>query len=82
MADSKKASGASKTVALNRKARYEYTIADEFECGLVLLGTEVKMLRAGSGVNITDAYAGEKNGELWLLNAQINPYTFRQPSQP
>ena len=74
MAD-KKASG-SKTVALNRKARFEYTIAEEFECGLVLVGTEVKTLRQGSGVNITDAYAGEKHGELWLLNAQINPYAF------
>lgn len=75
MAD-KKTSGASKTIALNRKARYEYTIAEEIECGLMLLGTEVKVLRAGSGVNIADAYAGEKDGGLWLLNAQINPYTF------
>lgn len=78
MAD-KQTSGAqktlSKTIALNRKARFEYTIAEEIECGLVLVGTEVKMLRLGSGVNITDAYAGEKHGELWLLNAQINPYS-------
>lgn len=76
MSGSKKASdsGQSKTIAVNRKARFEYTIEEEFEAGLVLVGTEVKTLRQGSGVNITDAYAGEKDGELWLLNAQINVY--------
>jgi SsrA-binding protein len=63
----------SKTVAVNRKARFEYFIEEEFEAGLVLTGTEVKSLRAGRA-NIGDAYAGEKEGELWLLNAIINEY--------
>lgn len=70
----KQTSGSSKTIALNRKARYEYSIVEDVECGLVLQGTEVKMLRLGSGVNIADAYAGEKHGELWLFNSLINPY--------
>ena len=63
----------SRTVALNRKARFEYFIEEEFEAGLVLTGTEVKSLRAGR-VAFTDAYASEKNGELWLLNATIQEY--------
>lgn len=76
MSANKKASSGklnSKQVALNRKARFEYTIEDEFEAGLVLMGTEVKSLRKG-GVNISDAYVGEKEGELWLINSQVNPY--------
>ncbi|MBV8939229.1 MAG: SsrA-binding protein SmpB [Alphaproteobacteria bacterium] len=68
---SKKSSG--KTVALNRKARFEYAIEEEIEAGLVLTGTEVKSLRAGRA-NINDAFAGEREGELWLFNAQINVY--------
>lgn len=77
MSGSKKASDStqSKTIAVNRRARFEYSIEEDFEAGLVLVGTEVKTLRQGSGVNITDAYAGEKDGELWLLNSQINVYS-------
>ena len=63
----------SKTVALNRKARFEYTIEEVFEAGIVLTGTEVKSLRAGKA-NIADAYAGEKEGGIWLMNATINEY--------
>jgi SsrA-binding protein len=61
------------TVAFNRKARYEYTIEEEFEAGLVLTGTEVKSLRE-SKANIADAYAGAKDGEIWLMNAYISEY--------
>ncbi len=62
------------TVALNRKAWRDYSIEDEIEAGLVLLGTEVKSLRAGKA-NITDAYAGPKDDEIWLFNASIVPYS-------
>lgn len=60
-------------IALNRKARFEFSIEDEFEAGIVLTGTEVKSLRAHK-VQITDAYAGEKDGEIWLFNAYIAEY--------
>jgi SsrA-binding protein len=61
------------TAAFNRKARYEYTIEEQLEAGIVLTGTEVKSLRAGRA-NIADAYAAEKDGEIWLLNAHIAEY--------
>ena len=61
------------TVARNRKARFEYTIEEEFEAGIVLTGTEVKSLRAGRA-NIADAYAGPKEDAIWLLNATIAAY--------
>ncbi len=62
-----------KQVSLNRKARFEYTIEEEFEAGIVLTGTEVKSLRAGKA-NIADAYAAAKDGEIWLYNATITEY--------
>lgn len=62
------------TVALNRKAWRDYSIEEEIEAGLVLLGTEVKSLRAGRA-NIADAYAGPKDDEIWLFNASIAPYS-------
>jgi SsrA-binding protein len=61
------------TVALNRKARHNYTITDTFEAGLVLTGTEIKSVRAGN-VNISDAYARIERGEAWLLGAHIAPF--------
>ncbi len=61
------------TVALNKKARFDYTIGDTFEAGLVLTGTEVKSLREG-GANIKDAYATIEEGELWLINSYIKEY--------
>lgn len=66
-------SSQSKLVAENRKARYNYTIEDTLECGIVLMGSEVKSLRAG-GVNIAESYAGIEAGELWLINAHIPKY--------
>jgi SsrA-binding protein len=64
---------ASSTVAFNRKARYDYSIEEEIEAGIVLTGTEVKSLREGKA-NINDAYAGEKEEAIWLFNAHIAEY--------
>ena len=62
-----------RTVASNRRARYDYEIIDTFEAGLVLFGTEIKSIRAGQ-VSLSDAYARPENGELWLENAHIAAY--------
>jgi SsrA-binding protein len=61
------------TVALNRKARHEFTITDTFEAGLVLTGTEIKSVRAHKA-NLSDAYARVEKGEAWLLGAHIAPF--------
>jgi SsrA-binding protein len=63
----------SETVAVNRKARHNYTISDTFEAGVVLTGTEIKSIRAGK-VNLADAYARVEKGEAWLVGAHIAPY--------
>lgn len=64
----------SPTIALNKKARYDYELGERFEAGLVLLGTEVKSLRAGHG-QITESYAVfNKDGELFLMNSLIPKY--------
>jgi len=62
-----------KIAAQNRKARFDYQIDEVFEAGIVLVGTEVKALRAGRAT-ITDAFAGGQEGELYLLNANIPEY--------
>lgn len=64
---------AQKFTALNRKARFDYEIEDKLEAGIVLTGTEVKALRAGR-VNIGEAHAGIKEGEIYLFNATIGEY--------
>jgi SsrA-binding protein len=63
----------SKLIAENRRARFDYFIEDDIECGVVLLGSEVKSLRQG-GSNIAEGYASVENGELWLINGYIAPY--------
>jgi len=63
----------SRTVAENRKARFNYEILDTLEAGVQLQGTEVKSLREGR-TNISESYAGESGGELWLFNAYIPEY--------
>jgi SsrA-binding protein len=63
----------SKTVAQNRKARHNYFIEDTVEAGLQLLGSEVKSLRGGRA-SIGEAFAVEKDGELYLINAHIPEY--------
>jgi SsrA-binding protein len=60
-------------VAQNRKARYDYTIKDTIEAGMVLKGPEVKSLRLGRAT-LTEAWAGEREGELFLFNAYIPEY--------
>lgn len=64
-----------KILAENRKARFEYHIEDTFEAGIVLKGTEVKSLRQGR-VNLKDAYANIKNGEVWVHQMHIGTYPF------
>jgi SsrA-binding protein len=60
-------------VAQNRRARHDYLIEDTIEAGLVLQGTEVKVLRQGQG-SISEAYADQSGGELFLVNANIPEY--------
>ncbi len=64
-----------KVVTTNRRARHDYDILERYEAGIVLVGSEVKSLRAGTA-NLKDAYADVRNGELWLENAHIAPYGF------
>lgn len=65
--------GPGKTVAENRRARYEYELLEEYEAGLVLYGSEVKSLRSGKS-NIADAFADIKNGEIWIRQMHIAEY--------
>ena len=62
-----------KIAADNRKARYNFEIGETFEAGIALSGTEVKSLRGGKAT-IGESYAGEKNGEIYLVNAYIPEY--------
>ena len=64
-----------KTIAVNRKARFDYFIVDQFEAGLVLKGTEVKSLRLGKA-NLKDAYGRVLNGEVFVYQLHIGPYPF------
>jgi SsrA-binding protein len=64
--------------AQNRRARHEYFIVSEVEAGVMLVGTEVKSLRAGKG-NIQEAFAGPMKDELWLFNAYIPEYQSKMP---
>lgn len=59
----------------NRKALHDYHVLETWEAGIVLLGTEVKSLRAGQG-QLQDAYVDLTDGELWLKQAHISPYAF------
>ena len=59
---------------LNRKARYDYEIEDEYEAGIALTGTEIKSIRKGKA-NIKDSYAIIKNNEAYVLNSHISEYT-------
>jgi len=62
-----------KIICVNRRARFDYAIDEVFEAGLVLHGTEVKSLRAGRA-SLKDAYAESRDGEMFLLHANIDPY--------
>ena len=62
-----------RVAAQNRRARHDYIIEDSVEAGLVLTGSEVKALRAGKA-SIKEAYARERDGEVWLVNAHFSEY--------
>lgn len=62
-----------RTVAQNKKARFDFFILESMEVGIVLTGTEIKSVRAGQ-VNLKEGYAAVKDGELWLLGVHISPY--------
>lgn len=63
-------------IADNRKARHNYHIFDTYEAGIVLLGTEVKSIREGR-VNLKDSYGRVENGEVFLHNLHVSPYSHR-----
>jgi SsrA-binding protein len=62
-------------VCQNRRARHDYHLTDPIECGIALVGTEVKSLREGQA-KLDEAYAKIENGEAWLVNAEVPEYTF------
>ncbi|RAG81992.1 SsrA-binding protein [Streptacidiphilus pinicola] len=62
-----------KLIASNKKARHDYNIIDEYECGMVLMGTEVKSLRQGRA-SLVDGFAEVSGGEVWLHNVHIMEY--------
>ncbi len=72
MANKKKDNQPQSTIAVNRKARFEYALEKFFEAGLVLEGWEVKSLRAGKA-NIVESHVILKNGEAWIVGAQFTP---------
>jgi SsrA-binding protein len=65
-----------KIIALNRKARFDYAVDDRYECGIVLLGTEVKSFREGK-ISFPDAWAEVVQGEIWLRSLRVaeNPFS-------
>ena len=69
----KKTNSGLKIICLNRKASFNYFFEDLLEAGIVLKGSEIKSIRDGK-VNIADAYAVEKKGEIVLINSHISPY--------
>jgi len=67
---------AQRLITENRKARHEYHVLDTWEAGIALLGTEIKSIREGR-VNLRDSYARAQDGEVWLMNVHISPYSHR-----
>lgn len=64
-----------KIIAQNKKARFNYSIEDTIECGIVLEGTEVKSVKAGT-VSFADSFALIENGEVWVQNFHISEYSY------
>lgn len=62
-------------MAVNRRARFDYSIDESFECGVVLLGTEVKSIKDGK-LSFPDAFAEVRDGEVWMRNFHISEYPF------
>lgn len=67
-------SGSVKAIAVNKKARFQYHIEESFEAGIVLTGSEIKSIRAGT-INLAESYIRPEKGELWLLQANIKQYS-------
>ena len=74
MAKKKKKNQDRSVLATNRRARHDYHILETYECGIVLVGTEIKSLREGK-VSIADAFATVDEGEVWLRNLHIPEYS-------
>ena len=74
-AEKKDAEKNERIVADNRKARHNYHVLDTLECGIVLVGSEVKSLRSGT-LTLDEAYGQVKDGEVWLVGANIAEYTY------
>jgi SsrA-binding protein len=68
--------GGTKVIAVNRKARHDYTVDESYECGIVLQGTEIKSVRDGK-ISFPDAWAEVAGGEIWLRSLRIaeNPFS-------
>ena len=69
-----KAEDGIKVLSVNRKARFNYAIMDSFECGIELVGTEVKSMKEGR-FSYSDAFATVDNEQLWLVDFHISPYS-------
>lgn len=70
-----------KPIATNRKAYHDYFVEETYEAGLVLTGTEIKSIREGK-VNLRDSFARIENGEAWVENMHISPYTHGHRDNP
>ncbi len=64
-----------KVLAVNKKARFNYSIDESFECGIALVGTEVKSIKEGR-FSFADSYASVEKDELWLIDFHVTPYAF------
>ncbi len=80
MAEKTEREQAQRLITENRKARHDYHVLDTYEAGIALLGTEIKAIREGR-VNLRDSYARVENGEVWILNVHISPYSHRGYAQ-
>jgi SsrA-binding protein len=67
--------GGIKVLAVNKKARFNFSIDEQFECGMVLVGTEVKSIKDGR-FSFADAYAIVEKDELWLVDLHVTPYVY------
>jgi SsrA-binding protein len=76
MTDKTEREQAQANIAENRKAYHDYHLLETFEAGIVLLGTEVKSIREGR-VNLRDSFARVEDGEVFLYNVNISPYSHR-----
>jgi SsrA-binding protein len=76
MADKTERELAQANIAENRKARHDFHLLESFEAGIALMGTEVKAIREGR-VNLRDSYARVEDGEVFLYNVNISPYSHR-----